>query len=99
MNNTIAPEIKEQIIKHIHVILPEVKIILFGSRARGTASKWSDIDIALDGGKPLSNIKVDEIKSVLQATNIPYKIEVVDFHMVSNQMKQSIQKEGIVWKS
>lgn len=99
MSNTIPSEVKDQIIKHINVILPEAKIILFGSRARGTASKWSDIDIALDGGKPLPSVKVDEIKSVLQATNIPYKIEIVDFHMVTEQMKEAILQEGIVWKS
>jgi predicted nucleotidyltransferase len=99
MNNSIPLDIKEKIVKLISAIMPNVKIILFGSRARNTASKWSDIDIALDAGKPLSNTKVDEIKSILQATNIPYKIEIVDFHMVTEQMKQSISKEGIAWKS
>jgi predicted nucleotidyltransferase len=96
--NLIDLETKEKIIKIITTFIPDAKIYLFGSRARGTASKWSDIDIALDAGKLLPNVAIDEIISVFQATNIPYKIEIVDFHKVNNDMQESISREGILWK-
>ncbi len=95
--NTIDNETKHKIINIINALLPQVKIYLFGSRARGTASKWSDIDIAIDAGMPLALTAIDEIMSIFQATNIPYKIEVVDMHRINNDMKASIQKEGIAW--
>lgn len=99
MNENIDKETKEKIINLISALMPKVKIILFGSRARGTHGKWSDIDIALDAGKILPVADVDEIKSIFKGTNIPYKIEIVDFHSVSKDMQSAIKNEGVIWKS
>jgi predicted nucleotidyltransferase len=93
------PLIRKKIINIISALIPETKIYLFGSRARGKHSQHSDIDIALDAGKPLPIVLVDELKSIFEATNIMYKIEVVDFYRVSDAMRDSILKERIIWKS
>jgi predicted nucleotidyltransferase len=98
MDNGLDTKAREKIISLISALLPRAKIYLFGSRARGTYSKWSDIDIALDADVPLPITAVDEIKSVFEATNMPYKIEVVDFHRVSPSMREAIRREGILWK-
>jgi predicted nucleotidyltransferase len=42
---------KETIIRLLEALFPKVKIYLLGSRARGTYSVTSDIDLALDTGK------------------------------------------------
>lgn len=89
---------KNKIIAIISVLIPNAKIYLFGSRARGTNAQYADIDIALDAGKKLSNIDVDEVKSMLNESNIIYKIDVVDIHQVNDLMKQQILEERIIWK-
>jgi predicted nucleotidyltransferase len=99
MNSTIDKAIQEKIVDIISALIPNAKIYLFGSRARGTHSKWSDIDLALDTGKPLTNTNIDEVKSVLAATNIPYKVDVLDFQTVSTEMQVSIKRDGILWKN
>ncbi len=86
---------KQKIISLIAALIPEAKIILYGSRARGDFTQWSDIDIALNTGNRLPVEKVDEVASVLRETNIPYKIEVVDFHQVPDAIRTSIEQEGI----
>lgn len=48
---TIDEKTKHKIIAVISALMPDVKIYLFGSRARGTNSRTADIDIALDGGE------------------------------------------------
>lgn len=95
----INPTIQQKIINLITALLPKTKIYLYGSRARGDHSGWSDIDIALDTGNALSNTIVDEVKSVLDAINMPYKIDVVDFTRVDQNMKKSIERDRIIWKS
>lgn len=90
---------KEKIIAIISALLPQAKIYLFGSRARKTNSQSSDIDIAIDAGKELRRADVDEIVSVFAATNIMERIDVVDVHQVSKEMRESIAEEGILWKS
>lgn len=90
---------KQKIIDLIGVLLPNAKIYLFGSRARGTHTERSDIDLALDAGAPIPRIIIGEIKDVLEATNIINSIDVVDLHgALSPRMKEAILKEGVLWK-
>ena len=92
-------KIKQKIIAVISALMPDVKIYLFGSRARGTNGPRSDIDIALDGGKLLPIQDVDEIKSMFKESNIMYKIDVVDFYSVTDLMRGEILRERVIWKS
>lgn len=63
--NHVAPEDKAKITGLISLLIPNAKIILFGSRARGTHSPRSDKDIAVDAGQPLPRLIIDEAKSML----------------------------------
>ena len=90
---------QEKIINLILALLPNVKIYLFGSRARGTHHKWSDIDLALDAGSALPNVKIGEVKDVLAATNMPYKVDVLDFYTISADMQEMIKKDMKIWKN
>lgn len=98
MDSGLDEKTKNKIVGIISVLIPEAKIYLFGSRARGSYTKHSDIDIALDAGKPLSTLDVDEVKSMLNESNILYLIDVLDFHSVNAAMQESIMKEKIIWK-
>lgn len=93
------PKYKDKIIKLVSALMPDVKIYLFGSRARQIHHERSDIDIALDGETRLDVADVGEIREILNALHIPYKVDVVDFHHVSNDMREMILKEGVLWKS
>lgn len=97
--NQLDDKIKQKIIAVISALMPDVKIYLFGSRARGSNNPKADIDIALDGGKPLPTIDVDEVKSMLRESNIMYSIDIVDMYQVSDTMRNEILKERVIWKS
>lgn len=90
---------KEKIIRLLDALYPGVKIYLFGSRARGTNRPSSDIDLAIDTGNPLDFLEVTKAKNILEALNIPEKIDVVDFQSVPEDLKKIILSEGILWKS
>lgn len=68
------------------------KVILFGSRARGTHHKTSDIDLAITGGdKILFTLDVDEKTSTL------LMYDIVDMDNNSNEdLKKSIEQEGVI---
>lgn len=83
----------------ISALIPEAKIYLYGSRARGTNREWSDIDIALDAGHVLPRTDVYEIKSMFGESLIKYSIDVVDLYQVSELMRQEILKDKIIWSS
>lgn len=94
-----AKENKRKIIGLISALQPDVKIYLFGSRARGTDDKGSDIDILIESNKKLELVDIGEIRDVVNSTHIPYKIDIVDINRVSTEMKEVIMKERVLWKS
>lgn len=96
---SVEKEYKDKIIRLIYALIPNTKIILFGSRAAGTHGIGSDIDIALDAGFKLEKFDVNEVRDILEATHIPYKIDLLDYHGVRSELQDMIRKEGIEWKS
>ncbi len=74
---------------------PEGKIYLFGSRAKGTASPYSDYDIAIESDTSLRK-KFIEIKSLIEESQIPYKIDLIDLSRAPH-LKKVVQEEGIKW--
>lgn len=68
------------------------KVILFGSRARGTNEERSDIDIAVSGGDTAKfSLEIDEEAHTL------LMFDVVDLDgFVSEELKKEIERDGIV---
>jgi uncharacterized protein len=91
-------EYKKKIVAVLSALFPNATIYLFGSRARGTHYERSDIDIALDTGIRLEQVDVGEARDMLNESNIPYKIDVVDVRGVHESMRKNILEEGIVWR-
>jgi uncharacterized protein len=94
----ISSAVKDKIIRVIHALIPEARIYLFGSRARGTYTDRSDIDIALEADKPLKRVDIGEVRDMLNASNISYKIDVVDLNSLPEEMRSAILKERVLWK-
>jgi predicted nucleotidyltransferase len=99
MSNPISDVPKHDlIIKVLLVLFPDAKVYLFGSRARGTHTERSDIDIAVDIGRKLTIEEWAMADGVLEGLNILQKIDVVDMWRASESMKQQITQDGIEWK-
>ncbi len=64
---------------------PEIeKSLIFGSRAKGTARKGSDIDLALVGEKIDYKI-ISKISYILnEDLPIPYRIDLIDYNSLKN---------------
>lgn len=91
-------EHQKKIIQIIEIFFPHAKIYLFGSRARGNYTSTSDIDIAIDNKIPISMTEKGQIISMIDALNIPQKVDVVDLNRIPDEFKKIILKEGILWK-
>ncbi len=74
----------------------KVRVILFGSRARGTNSEHSDVDIALECERDLRT-ELAELKELLEESLLPQKVDIVELRKVPEQFKEEIEREGVVW--
>jgi predicted nucleotidyltransferase len=96
-NDGIDHVVKNKIIGVLQVLFPGAKIYLYGSRARGVFSQYSDIDLAIDAGAGKERLRLDEARSMLEASNIPYKIDLVDLNHATGSFRESIVKDGVLW--
>jgi len=59
------------------------KVVLYGSRAKGTFKQNSDIDITIIGSQlNLSNLQ--QIETELEDLLLPYKIDISIYHHITN---------------
>ena len=70
------------------------KVILFGSRARGTNNEKSDIDIAVYGCNDFEKLK-DKIDEELWSL---LNVDIINMNSkyVSDELRKEIKKDGVV---
>lgn len=100
METGIAQEYRDKIIAVISALIPEAKIYLFGSRARGSYTQGSDVDIALDAGQKIEpSWRTGEARDAIGELFIPFRVDVLDIHRVEEKMRQHIMEHKIIWKN
>ncbi len=73
-----------------------VKVILFGSRARGDASPDSDVDLAFVSDHDLRE-DLAMLGALLDGSNLPWKVDLVELSRAPRALQQRVLKEGVVW--
>jgi len=71
------------------------QVILFGSRAKGTETDSSDIDLAVLGLD--TELDIEALAMELEDLPLPYKIDVKAFETIRNAaLRSHIERVGIV---
>ena len=73
------------------------RVYLFGSFARGEASRVSDIDVAIDPLEPLPVGLVAEIAEDLENSRSIYPVDLVDLTDASERFRSRVLAEGVRW--
>ena len=75
-----------------------VRVVLFGSRARGSAGRFADIDLALDAGDgPVPLEIMVRLRESVEQSRIPFRVDLVDLHGAGPELRASVEEEGKVW--
>jgi len=64
----------------------------FGSRAKGTHSEFSDIDLMVESQDDLSEL-IAEVKEAIVDSTFPYKVDIVDWKHFAYEYKVNFEKE------
>ena len=73
-----------------------VRIYLFGSRAKGSYTKRSDIDIAVLSDEDIS-FELALLREIIESSNLPQTVDVIDLNTVDSEFREQILKEGVLW--
>jgi predicted nucleotidyltransferase len=89
-------DIEEKYLTEIRRILsqqaPDCEVRVFGSRAAGKAGIFSDLDLVLIGSGKLDWRRIELLKDVFAASNLPMSIDVLDYNDISNQFRAIVDK-------
>jgi uncharacterized protein len=72
-----------------------VGVWVFGSRATGRARRYSDLDLAVDAGRPLTLDETAELNEAFQESDLPYRVDLVDWHGIGAAFRQAIAAERL----
>ena len=86
-------EIVRDILAH-HV--PQYEVWAFGSRTKRTAKEYSDLDLAIITDQPLSLSLSADIANAFEESDLPIKVDVVDWATASEIFQQIIEKNKVV---
>lgn len=64
-------------------------IYIFGSRARGTQQKFSDVDILVQSSMDLSRV-ISAIAEELESSNFPLKVDIVQEKDLAESFRASV---------
>jgi uncharacterized protein len=61
---------------------PSARVWVFGSRATGRARRYSDLDLLIDAGRPLSLDEAALLREAFEESDLPYGVDIVDWHAI-----------------
>ena len=76
--------------------LPGHEVWAFGSRTRGTARPYSDLDLAIITDKPLSLEISAALADDFSESDLPWKVDLVDLATTSLSFRQVIEHRKVV---
>lgn len=74
------------------------EVLVFGSRVMGTHKPFSDIDICLKGKTALPHALLSELKSALDESSLPYKVDLLDYHRISDSFRKVVDGSALKWE-
>ena len=76
--------------------VPERAVWAFGSRVQGKAKPYSDLDLAVIGEQPLALSIRANLAEEFSESDLPFKVDIVDWATTSERFRQIIRREYVV---
>ena len=73
--------------------VPGCEVRAFGSRVKWTAKDYSDLDLAVVGSQPLSWRQRGQLTEAFEESDLPMRVDVLDWHTISEEFKKIITEE------
>ena len=95
-------DISSNQLKIIHSILlsylPQCTTVwVFGSRVEKAPKKYSDLDLIIDcNSSPISDLILINLREAFDESDLPYKVDLVDWNTLSQSFKNQIQNKELL---
>jgi len=86
-------QIIQRILQHY---LPGYTVWAFGSRVGGPCKTFSDLDVAIVSAQPLSLQVLAEVAEAFSESDLPWKVDLIDWATTSEMFRQRILARKLV---
>ena len=75
--------------------LPTGRVFAFGSRVRGTAKRFSDLDLVVRADRPLDLDHLGTLRAAFSECDLPIKVDIVDWEGLGDSFRHLIEKDMV----
>jgi len=95
-NIELNPHDWEEVIRILKRCVQGYEVWAFGSRAKGTAKAYSDLDLAVISQRPLPIAVMADLRESFDESDLTIKVDVVDWARTSVKFREIIQTDRVV---
>jgi len=88
----LSPEQLETVRRLLAEQVPGIEVRAFGSRVKGTAKKYSDLDLVVMGKEQLPQEVLFRLQDVFEESELPIRIDVLDWHRITPGFRAMIER-------
>lgn len=89
-NLNLSSEDLEIVIKMLKKHIPHTTVWAFGSRVKGNAKPFSDLDLVIVSDNPLPIHDFVELKNDFQESDLEIKVDIIEWHYTSENFRKKI---------
>ncbi len=90
-------EHRSQVLDIIRRRLPEARVWVYGSRAKGRARRYSDLDLMLDDqGRPISAAVMGNLDEDFDESDLPIIVELHDLAQTDARFLARVRKDFLL---
>ena len=71
------------------------RVLAFGSRVRGKARRFSDLDLAIDAGRPLTLRDTAVLADAFDESDLPWSVDLVDLVTCSETFRREVENYAV----
>lgn len=94
MNIDLTPAHRDLIIKLIERHLPDTTAWVYGSRVKGTARRYSDLDMVVFS-TPEQRRGFYELREAFEESNLPFRVDLFTWDQTPDSFKENIEAEHV----
>lgn len=94
MNIDLTPAHRDLIIKLIERHLPDTTAWVYGSRVKGTARRYSDLDMVVFS-TPEQRRGVSDLEDAFEESDLPFRVDLFTWDRTPESFKENIEAEHV----
>lgn len=92
----LSPSNRELVARVLREQLAGIPVFAFGSRANGTARKYSDLDLAILTPEPLQLQALRKVREAFEDSDLPICVDLIDWNRADPDFKAAVLPRGTV---